>query len=311
MLEDTVALDAYSTTVINAVDLVGPSVVSVWINRTEEGAGGAGSGIILTPDGYILTNNHVVESGQPLSVSLLDGQTLPAEIVGTDPPTDLAVVRIPHNNLPMAVLGDSDQLRVGQLVVAIGNPLGMENTVSAGVVSALGRDMRSKEGQLINNVIQTDAPLNPGNSGGPLVDSRGRVVGINTAIRASAQAIGLAVPVNTAKWVIAELISHGQVTRLSLGILARTTVINRQQQREWQLQKNSVVEVIEAKKNTPAFRLGLHSGDYIVELNSHAISNVDELYQQLSLQRKAPRYIVGFWRQGQFMEKEFGVRYLS
>ena len=311
MPEETELHDAYSTAVIHAVETVGPSVVSIWVDRNGQGEGGAGSGIVLTPDGYILTNNHVIEGGKRIGVSLLDGQKLTAEIIGTDPPTDLAVVRVQQNGLTMAHLGDSDQLRVGQLAIAIGNPLGMENTVSAGVVSALGRNLRAKNGQLIDNIIQTDAPLNPGNSGGPLVNSQGKVIGINTAIRVSAQSIGLAVPINTAKWVVSELIGRGHVTRLSLGILAKTTSINRQLQRKWDLPKTTVVQVVEVRANTPAAQINLVPGDLIVQLNSHAVGSVDELYQHISQQRGASRYVVSFWRQGVFLERKFEIKYLT
>ena len=213
---DQELLDAYSRAVIKVVETVGPSVVAISIRKNRaagrrgvqpEGAG-AGSGVIITPDGFVLTNNHVVEDSDGLEVSLTDGRTFSAQVIGTDPATDLAVIRISDGSLPASELGDSDLLKVGQLVIAIGNPLGFQSTVSAGVVSALGRSLRSQSGRLIDGVIQTDVALNPGNSGGPLVDSRGRVVGINTAMIYMAQGISFAIPINTASWVVTELVNE-------------------------------------------------------------------------------------------------------
>jgi S1-C subfamily serine protease len=198
-------LDAYSRAVVGVVDKVGPAVVSIAVKKQSrarriEGEG-AGSGVVIAQDGFVLTNNHVIERANEVEVELTDGSTFPAQVVGADPATDLAVVRTGASGLPTADLGDSSSLRVGQLVIAIGNPMGFESTVSTGVISALGRALRSPSGRLIENVIQTDVPLNPGNSGGPLVDSRGRVIGINTAMLSMAQGISFAVPVNTARWV--------------------------------------------------------------------------------------------------------------
>jgi S1-C subfamily serine protease len=207
--DDNELLDAYSNAVISVVEKVGPSVVQIQTNKnispTAQGQG-LGSGVIITPDGFILTNNNVVDKAKTIEVGLTNGDSFPGEIVGTDPATDLALVRILANDLSYAELGNSEKLRVGQLVIAIGNPYGFQSTVSTGVVSALERTMRNSEGKFIENVIQTSVPLNPGNSGGPLVDSRGKVIGINTAIIAMAQGLGLAVSSNTATWVVSELI---------------------------------------------------------------------------------------------------------
>ena len=214
------ALDAYSQAVVGAVEHVGAAVVSIYVGGAGEAArarGGAGSGVVVTPDGYVLTNEHVVQNAQDARVAFVDGRSVPAVVVGRDPATDLAVLRAQAGALPYARLSTAQPLRVGQLVVAVGNPFGFESTVSAGVVSALGRSLRSRHGRLIEGVVQHTAALNPGNSGGPLVDSRGRVVGVNTAIIAMAQGIGFAVPAGTAQWVLTEILTQGRVRRAYLG----------------------------------------------------------------------------------------------
>ena len=226
---DAELLDAYSLAVVHVVEEVGPTVVSIGVraNRGPFGGEGAGSGVIFAPDGFILTNNHVVDGAEKISVSLTDGRSFSADVIGTDPDTDLAVVRVPGSGLPAASFGDSGRLRTGQLVIAIGNPLGFQNTVSTGVISALGRSLRSPQGRLIEHVIQTDVSLNPGNSGGPLVDSRGEVIGINTAMISNAQGLSFAVPINTARYVVSELVSKGRVSRAYLGLLAQVRPIDR------------------------------------------------------------------------------------
>src|SRR5438876_320694 len=216
---DSELLDAYSQAVIHVVETVSPAVISV-TGRGADGRGGGGSGFIVTPDGYAITNSHVVDDRPKLQAETAEGDRLRAEIVGDDPATDLAVVRLAGTDLPYAQLGDSDALRVGQLVIAMGSPFGFQSTVSTGVVSALGRSMRARDGRLIENIVQHAAPINPGNSGGPLVDSRGLVVGINTAIIAMAQGLGFAIPSNTAEWVLQEILTHGGVRRRQLGIVA-------------------------------------------------------------------------------------------
>src|SRR5579864_909630 len=234
--DDGAALDAYSQAVVRAVDRVGPSVVTLGMARPAPERlrrrgmpelRGAGSGVIIAPDGYVLTNSHVVRSAQRIEARLQDGRVLPAHPVGEDPYSDLAVIRLPEGGLPVADLGESAGLRVGQLVIAIGNPLGFQATVTAGVISALGRTLRSETGRLIESVIQTDAALNPGNSGGPLVDFRGHVVGINTAIIAGSQGICFAIPVNTARWVVSQLISSGAVRRAYLGVVLQMAGMER------------------------------------------------------------------------------------
>ena len=223
---DLAALDAYSQTVISAVEKTGPAVVSIAVEGAR-GRQGEGSGVLVTPDGYLLTNEHVVRRAQGLTVTFVDGHRAPAEVHGRDAATDLAVLRARGNDLPYASIAEQPGLRPGQLVVAIGNPLGFEATVTAGVVSALGRAMRSRDGRLIEGIVQHTAPLNPGNSGGPLTDSASRVVGINTAIIASAQGIGFAVPSSTAHWVFTELLAHGRVRRGYLGIAGRDRPLDR------------------------------------------------------------------------------------
>ena len=279
-------LDAYSRAVIRVVEQVGPAVVSIAVKkqndaRHPEGMG-AGSGVIIAPDGFILTNNHVIEHANEIEIGLTDGNTLPARLVGTDPATDLAIVRADANGLPAAQLGDSASLRVGQLVIAIGNPLGFSNTVSTGVISALGRALRGQSGRLIENIIQTSVPLNPGNSGGPLVDSRGRVVGVTTAMIAAAQGIGFAVPMNTAKFVVGELVTRGKVRRAYLGLAGQTTPIGRRLQRYFELPNATTVQIVSIEPNEPAARAGLREGDRIVAVNGQSVATVDDIHHILA-----------------------------
>lgn len=284
-LSEASLLDAYSQAVISVVEKVGPAVVSIGVRQKgtngHEGEGAA-SGVIIAPDGYVLTNNHVVENAAAVEVGLMNSDTFRAEIVGTDPATDLAVVRAATNGLPIAELGDSDSLRVGQLVIAIGNPFGFQSTVSTGVVSALGRSMRSPTGRLIESVIQTDVPLNPGNSGGPLVDTRGRVVGINTAIIRPAQGISLAIPVKTASWVIGELLTHGKVRRAYLGLGAQVRPIRPAAQRQFQLEAPTVVQVVSLDKNGPAAKAGIKEGDILLRLEGKTVGTVDDIHRLLT-----------------------------
>ncbi len=283
---DTELLDAYSRSVIRVVDRVGPAVVNITVGTRSPRPGaeqmGAGSGVVIAPDGYILTNSHVVRKAGRLKVTLTEGAVLDATLVGDDPPTDLAVIRAHGSFLPYAVIGDSAALRVGQLVIAMGNPLGFQSSVSTGVVSALGRSLRTTEGRLIENIIQHTAPLNPGNSGGPLTDSRGQVVGINTAIIAMAQGIGFAIPGNTAKWVVSQLICYGRVRRGFLGISARQRPLHRRMVRFHNLARDFAVEVLSVDPKGPAREAGVQVGDLIVSLNGQAVASVDDLHRFLS-----------------------------
>lgn len=290
------ALDAYSRAVVDAVERAGPAVVSVAVARPAperfrrhglDEFRGAGSGVIITPDGYVLTNSHVVSGSARIDVGLQDGRTLEAAVVGDDPHSDLAVVRLHESGLPSAELGDSEALRVGQLVVAIGNPLGFQATVTTGVVSALGRSLRARSGRLIENIIQTDAALNPGNSGGPLVDVRGRVVGINTAVIMGSQGICFAIPVNTAKWVTASLIRDGRVRRAYLGISGQQVAVDRHLALENGVAVPAGVRVVEVQPGTAAERAGLVPGDVLIGIGGAPVTSPDEL------QRALGRYRVG------------------
>ncbi|MBI3911677.1 MAG: trypsin-like peptidase domain-containing protein [Armatimonadetes bacterium] len=287
--DDADLLDAYSRAVTRVVREVGPAVVHIAAYRPvprEHGQApalvGAGSGVVITPDGYVLTNSHVVEGAARLEVTLADERVFPAEVVGTDPDTDLAVLRIPAHGLPAATLGDSARLQPGQLVIAIGNPFGFQATVTAGVVSAVGRSLRSQTGWIIENIIQTDAALNPGNSGGPLVDSRGQVVGINTAIIQFAQGICFAVPINTARWVVGLLIRDGRVRRAFLGVTGHRRPLPRRLVVEHRLPEESGVYLVQVSPGTPAWMAGLRPGDVLLALGEEPIPSVDALQRQLA-----------------------------
>jgi S1-C subfamily serine protease len=283
---DTDLLDAYSQAVTAVVDAVGATVVSVHAGQPVPGPGGepqgAGSGVVITPDGYILTNSHVVQGASKLAVSLTDGHRLEASLIGLDPPTDLALIRAHGSGFLHAELSAGRPARVGQLVIAMGNPLGFHASVSTGVISALGRALRSEQGQLIESVIQHTAPLNPGNSGGPLLNSRGEIVGINTAIIANAQGIGFAVPAATAAWVLPQLFQHGQVVRAYLGIVGRQRPLGRRTVRFHGLVADHAVEVASLDRAGAAARAGLRRGDLIVGINEQPVRSVDDLYRFLS-----------------------------
>jgi S1-C subfamily serine protease len=287
--EDRALLDAYSRAVIDVVDRVGPAVVRIDVKAKDGRAGGGtGSGVIVAPDGLVLTNSHVV-SGQGLggvtqvTVATVDGRSLTARVVGDDPDTDLALVRIDAPvTLPAAALGNSKLLKRGQLVIAIGNPLGFESTVTTGVVSALGRSLRSRSGRLIDDVIQTDAALNPGNSGGPLVSSRGEVVGINTAVILGAQGICFAVAANTANFVLGELVRHGRVRRAYIGIAAQLIAIPRRLRHAAELNQESAVLAASVEAGSPAERAGVKSRDIILSLDGTAITGGDDLIRALA-----------------------------
>jgi S1-C subfamily serine protease len=282
---DTAALDAYSRTVVDVVERVGAAVVSVHIGRTRHGeivTAGGGSGVIVTPDGYLLTNQHVVQGAARVEITLIDGDSVEARVIAEDASTDLAVLRAHGSGLPAAGLAPSERLRVGQLVVAIGNPFGFEATVSAGVLSAHGRTLRASDGRLIEGIVQHTAPLNPGNSGGALVDARARVVGINTAIIAAAQGIGFAVPAATAEWVISEVLAHGRVRRAYLGMAGRTRRLDRRLVRALNLPSDHALEIVSREPNTPAADSDLRLGDIVIAAQSQTISSVDALHRFLS-----------------------------
>jgi len=281
--DDTALLDAYSRAVIDVVDRVGPAVVRLAVQSGADRRGGTGSGVIVAPDGLILTNSHVAGAASRIEVTTADGQDLHARLVGDDPDTDLALIRVDEAvTLPAAPLGDSRRLKRGQLVIAIGNPLGFESTVTTGVVSALGRSLRSRTGRLIDDVIQTDAALNPGNSGGPLVSSRGEVVGINTAVIMGAQGICFAVAANTASFVLGELVRHGRVRRAFIGIAAQQTAIPPRRRRAAGLAQDSAVMVGTVEPDSAAARAGLRAGDIVLGLDGEIIAGADDLVRALT-----------------------------
>jgi S1-C subfamily serine protease len=277
-------LDAYSHAVTTAAAKITPSVVNIEVKqkRRRGEVHGGGSGFFITPDGFLLTNSHVVSGASEVDVTLLDGSRFPATVVGDDPHTDLAVVRISAPNQMAAEFGDSDAIRPGQLVVAVGNPYGFQCTVTAGVVSALGRTMRAKSGRLIDSVIQTDAALNPGNSGGPLVDSRGHVIGVNTAVILPAQGICFAIGINTAKFVAGRLIRDGRITRGYIGVAGQNVPLHRRVVRFYDLPQDSGVLVMSVEKGSPAEHAGLREGDVIVSYAGKAIGTVDDLHRVLT-----------------------------
>ena len=286
-LDDSELLDAYSRTVVSAVARVAPAVVNIDVKQRVSARGGErelsgnGSGFVITPDGFILTNSHVVHDARAITVKLPDGREYPAQLTGDDPDTDLALIRIDAPQLRHVRLADSENLRVGQLVIAIGNPLGFEASVTAGVISALGRSMHAQSGRLIDNIIQTDAALNPGNSGGPLVNSAGEVVGVNTAMIRPAQGICFAIASNTAKFVAGWLIKDGKIRRSYIGVAGQNVPVHRRIVRFYGLALETGVLVVSVEKNSPAERAGLRHGDLIVAFNSQHIGTVHHLHKVL------------------------------
>ncbi len=291
---DAVLLDSYSRAVTAAVERVSPSVVNVEVHQSvtappgrrrssnpSERRGG-GSGFVFTPDGLILTNSHVVHDATRIEVTLADGRRAPAHTIGDDPATDLAVIRIDTTGLQPAALGDSQQLRPGQMAIAIGNPYGFQSTVTAGVISALGRSLRSYSGRLIEDVIQTDAALNPGNSGGPLVNSHGQVIGVNTATILPAQGICFAIGINTAKFVASRLLRDGRIRRSYIGVSAQTVPIHRRVVRFYALPRETGVVVVGIEEKSPARKAGLRDGDVIVSLDDKPVAGVDDLHRLLT-----------------------------
>ena len=277
---DAGLLDEYSRTIISAVDRVAPSVVNIE-SLAEGNRAGSGSGFIIAPDGFILTNSHVVHGAREIEVNLSDGRELRAQLVGDDPDTDLAVIRIDAPQLWHVRLADSETLRVGQIAIAIGNPLGFQASVTAGVISALGRSMHAQSGRLIDNIIQTDAALNPGNSGGPLANSAGEVIGVNTAMIRPAQGICFAIASNTAKFVAAWLIKEGRIRRGYIGVAGQTAPLHRRVARFYHLPKETGVLVVSLDKGSPADHARIRPNDVIVAFNDEVISSVHDLHKKL------------------------------
>jgi S1-C subfamily serine protease len=277
-------LDPYSARVTRAFDLVGPSVVHISA-RGKNGRTGTGSGVLFTPDGYLLTNSHVIAGAHSLSASLTGGETFQARLVGDDPATDLAVLQLSAEGLPFANFGTSADLKVGQLVVAIGNPLGFQATVTAGIVSALGRSLRSASGRLIESIIQTDAPLNPGNSGGPLVDGQARIVGINTAMIGGAQGICFAIGIDTATDVVTRLMKDGKVRRSRLGLSGQTIALDARLAARLKRKAATAVLISEIQPGSPAARDGLRAGDILLEFDGTLVAIVDDLHRLLTAER--------------------------
>lgn len=293
--------DAYSTAVAAAVEAVSPCVVHLQVGGKPTPLGqtaGSGSGFIFTPDGYALTNSHVVNGARTLKAAFPDGRVSDAEPVGVDPDTDLAIVRLPGKYKIWADLGDSALLRQGQLVVAIGNPLGFDCTVTAGIISALGRSLRSQSGRLIDDVLQTDAPLNPGNSGGPLVTPDGKVVGINTAIIAGAQGLCFAIASNTARHVVTEIMKYGKVRRSYLGLGGQTIGLSPALRGELKRKGTGAVRVAQVEPGTPAARAGLAPGDIILSFEGEEIGGVDDLHRLLTAAWLGRKARLGVWRDG-------------
>ena len=298
-IEDAPLLDAYSDAVISVADRVGPAVVRVE-RAAANGRGSMGSGVVISPDGLVLTNSHVVDGARELRLTDTEGRLMEARLLGEDPDTDLALLRAgAGRNLPAAMLGDSKTLKRGQLAVAIGNPLGFESTVTAGVISALGRSLRARNGRLIEDVIQTDAALNPGNSGGPLVSSRGEVIGINTAVIAGAQGICFAVASNTAQFVLSEILQHGRVRRAFVGVAAQTVAVPRRHARAAEIENATGAMITACEPDKPADVAGLMSYDVVVRLDGEPVTGVDDLIRLLNADRIGREVAVDALRRGQ------------
>jgi S1-C subfamily serine protease len=296
---DEEALDAYSRVISQVAERARPSVLA--IHATGKGRAGSGSGFALTPDGLILTNSHVVHGARQLCVETTQGAAGPAQLVGEDPHTDTALIRTGLALAPIE-LGSSRALRVGQLAIAIGNPFGFDCSVTAGVLSALGRSLRSGSGRLIEDVIQTDAALNPGNSGGPLCDSRGRVIGMNTAIIAAAQGLCFATAIDTVRWVAMELIRHGRVRRACLGIAAHTVPVSQRLRRHCELEQQTAVRIVRTEAKGPAERAGVAAGDLILSFAGEPVTGIDDLHRRLGAERIGREVVLQVWRLGRRLE---------
>jgi len=299
------ALDAYSRIVVGVSEKVCPAVVSVEVMRlsaSRSGRAGTGSGFFFRPDGYLLTNSHVVHGADLVQLTFQDGKQLPAELVGDDTETDLAVLKVDATGLPVAALGKSSQLKVGQLVVAVGNPLGFQCTVTAGVVSALGRSWRARSGRLMNDIIQTDAALNPGNSGGPLVDHRGEAIGVNTAVIPEAQGICLAVSSDTAAWVADGLIKDGRIRRGYLGVAGQRVALPSRLMKEHGLQRETGMMILKVEPGSPSHAAGLRERDVVVAFNGQPVSGVDDLHRILGSQGVGVKSTLTLLRSGKRLE---------
>jgi S1-C subfamily serine protease len=304
---DSALLDTYSAAIVKAVERVGPSVALVSVLKRGDGRGrersGTGSGFVFTPDGYLLTNSHVVRGASAIHVSFASGREYDADLIGDDAETDVAVLRVGADRLPVAELGRSSMLRVGQIAIAIaiGNPLGFQNTVTAGVVSALGRSLRAASGRQMDDIIQTDAALNPGNSGGPLVNSAGDVIGLNTAMIAGAQALCFATGIDTVRWVIGQLFAHGRVRRALIGVSGATVAVDRRLQRAFDLAQATAVRAIAVQPDSPAQRAGLEDGDLMFTADGIALTGIDALQRLLNADRIGRPIVVGVIRRGRLL----------
>ena len=298
--DDSRLLDAYSAAVVAAAEKVGPAVAHLEVEL--KGRRGSGSGFAFTPDGLLLTNSHVVHGARGIRATFADGTSREADLVGEDPDTDIAVIRLGGSALPAVVLGSSRAVRVGQLAIAIGNPYGFQHTVTAGVVSALGRSLRAQTGRLIDDVLQTDAALNPGNSGGPLVDSRGEVIGVNTAIIPGAQGICFATAIDTVKWVVLQLLKNGRVRRGFLGLAGANQPLARRIARHFELDNGRGVRVESVEKGGPASRAGVEAGDMIVRFAGEAVNGIDDLHRLLTGERIGAESKLTLLRRAQKLE---------
>jgi len=299
--QDEELLDAYSSAVVSVVEAVSPSVVHVQVRGARRGmvAQGSGSGTILSPDGIVLTNNHVVKGAASIELALTDSRRFAARVLGRDPDTDIAVLRADTSDrLPAARLGNSKKLKAGQIAIAIGNPLGFESTVTAGIISAVGRSLRAQNGRLIGDVIQTDAALNPGNSGGPLVNSRAEVIGVNTAVILGAQGICFSVAANTAQHVLTQVLQHGRVRRARLGIAGDQVALPQRLKARTGLTQDSAVRVVEVQPGSPAQSGGLEPGDVIVALDKDVVTGIDDIARILDGSRIDKRVAVRILREG-------------